>query len=54
MLSEIGEKLVTKPHVALAELVKNSYDADAKSVHVTIDYDEKGCPKLMCAMMATE
>ncbi|HEV2840121.1 MAG TPA: ATP-binding protein [Chthoniobacterales bacterium] len=46
LLSEIGEKLVTKPHVALAELVKNSYDADAKSVHVTIDYDEEGRPKV--------
>ena len=39
LLSEIGEKLVTTPHVALAELVKNAYDADATEVHVTIDYD---------------
>ena len=36
LLSEIGEKLVTTPHVALAELVKNAYDADASDVHVTI------------------
>jgi signal transduction histidine kinase len=36
LLSEIGEKLVTTPHVALAELVKNAYDADATEVFVTI------------------
>jgi len=28
LLSEIGEKFVTTPHVALAELVENAYDAD--------------------------
>lgn len=44
LLSEIGEKLVTTPHVALSELVKNAYDADATEVHVTIATDEKGLP----------
>ena len=34
LLNQLGEKLVTKRAVALAELVKNSYDADA--THVTI------------------
>ncbi len=29
LLRELGERLVGKPHIALAELVKNSYDADA-------------------------
>lgn len=29
LLRELGERLVGKPHVALGELVKNSYDADA-------------------------
>ncbi|HEX7644509.1 MAG TPA: sensor histidine kinase [Burkholderiaceae bacterium] len=29
LLEELGERLVSKPEVALAELVKNSYDADA-------------------------
>jgi len=32
LLSELGERLVGKPHIALAELVKNSYDADANKV----------------------
>src|SRR5438093_3292174 len=34
LLSELGEKLVETPHIALVELVKNAYDADA--THVTI------------------
>lgn len=29
LLRELGERLVGKPHVALGELVKNAYDADA-------------------------
>lgn len=41
LLSEIGEKLVTTPHVALAELVKNAFDADATEVHVLIRADEQ-------------
>ncbi|MGR1216555.1 ATP-binding protein [Metapseudomonas otitidis] len=32
LLRELGERLVGKPHIALAELVKNSYDADATEV----------------------
>ncbi len=44
LLSEIGERLVTTPHVALAELVKNAYDADATEVHVAIKADERGKP----------
>lgn len=34
LLRELGERLVGKPHIALAELVKNSYDADAKEVAI--------------------
>jgi signal transduction histidine kinase len=40
LLSEVGEKLVTSPHVALAELVKNAYDADATKVTITITFGE--------------
>jgi signal transduction histidine kinase len=29
ILRELGERLVGQPHIALAELIKNSYDADA-------------------------
>ncbi len=36
LLGELGEKLVSTVHVALAELVKNAYDADATDVKVTI------------------
>lgn len=34
LLRELGERLVGKPHIALAELVKNSYDADASKVTI--------------------
>ena len=34
LLRELGERLVGKSHVALAELVKNSYDADATDVTI--------------------
>jgi hypothetical protein len=32
LLQELGERLVGRPHIALAELIKNSWDADARSV----------------------
>src|ERR1700680_1062671 len=34
LLRELGERLVGQPQIALAELVKNSYDADATSVTI--------------------
>jgi signal transduction histidine kinase len=34
LLQELGERLVGKPHIALAELVKNAYDADATFVEI--------------------
>ncbi|MCH4872405.1 ATP-binding protein [Pseudomonas sp. TMW22091] len=37
LLRELGERLVGKPYVALAELIKNSYDADASEVTVTFE-----------------
>jgi signal transduction histidine kinase len=36
LLSELGEKLVETPHIALVELVKNAYDADATATTVKI------------------
>lgn len=39
LLRELGERLVGKPHVALAELVKNSYDADATDVSIVFSDD---------------
>jgi len=46
LLQELGERLVTTPHVALAELVKNSYDADATEVHVDIRESDGGGPEI--------
>ncbi len=39
LLKELGERLVGKPHIALAELVKNAYDADATKVRITFEED---------------
>lgn len=36
IIFELGEQLISKDEVALAELVKNSYDADAEEVKVKI------------------
>jgi len=36
LLRELGERLVGKPHIALAELVKNGFDADARNVSITL------------------
>lgn len=36
LFEELGERLVSKPEVALAELVKNAYDADAQHCWVTV------------------
>ncbi len=39
LLKELGERLVGKPHIALAELVKNAYDADSTKVRITFEKD---------------
>jgi signal transduction histidine kinase len=39
LLRELGERLIGKHHIALAELVKNSYDADANEVLINLDPD---------------
>lgn len=42
LLRELGEKLVETVHIALAELVKNAYDADATLVEVIFTKDLAG------------
>lgn len=42
LLRELGERLVGKPSIALGELVKNSYDADAERVDIRFDKSGKG------------
>jgi len=39
LLRELGERLVGRPHIALAELIKNSYDADATKVLIRFKSD---------------
>ena len=39
LLRELGERLVGRQYIALAELVKNSYDADASRVEIRIKDD---------------
>ncbi|MDB5431424.1 MAG: Histidine kinase [Caulobacter sp.] len=40
LLRELGERLVGQPHIALAELIKNAYDADATMCTIVLDRDE--------------
>ena len=48
LLGELGEKLVSTVHVALAELVKNAYDADATELEISITPDLGGRgPRIM-------
>src|SRR5450830_628950 len=47
LLRELGEKLVSTVHVALAELVKNAYDADATEVRVSIAPGPTGGPAIV-------
>lgn len=42
LLSELGERLVETDHLALAELIKNAYDADATEVTVALNQDKRG------------
>jgi signal transduction histidine kinase len=39
LLAELGERLIATPRLALAELVKNSFDADATQVYVWLSND---------------
>jgi len=47
LLSELGEKLVSTVHVALTELIKNAYDADATNVDVSIIPELVGAPRIV-------
>ena len=40
LFEELGERLVSRPEIALAELVKNSYDADASRCNISINRKE--------------
>lgn len=40
LLSELGERLIGRPAIALGELVKNSFDADASTCRIEFHEDE--------------
>lgn len=40
LLSELGERLVAEPSIALTELIKNTYDADSSECTIMIDDKE--------------
>ena len=46
LLSELGEKIVETAHIALVELVKNAYDADATLVTVRIIPQDNRGPEI--------
>lgn len=46
LLSELGEKLVESVHVALVELIKNSYDADARNVYIKFVQNDNMGPEI--------
>ena len=46
LLRELGEKLVESVHLALSELVKNAYDADATEVEVAFESTDHGLNRI--------
>lgn len=40
LLSELGERLIATAEIALAELIKNAYDADATRCHIWLSEDQ--------------
>lgn len=40
LLRELGERLVGKPYIAMAELIKNAYDADASRCVINLTQDK--------------
>ena len=47
LLRELGEKLVETVHLALVELVKNAYDADATKVEISFTTSSNGSTKIV-------
>lgn len=41
LIRELGERLVREPEVALLELIKNSYDADATTCEIRLDANDR-------------
>ena len=43
VLRELGERLVKQPEVAIVELIKNAYDADASRVRGRVQSGDANC-----------
>lgn len=41
LLAELGERLIARPEIALAEILKNAYDADATEAYVWVEGDSR-------------
>lgn len=52
LMSELGERLVTRNHIAFAELVKNAYDADATKLSIEFcDYEDDDSGQTLSAIV---
>jgi len=51
LLRELGERLVGRQYIALAELVKNSFDADASKVEIRLQLDADDQISLVLCML---
>jgi len=47
IITEIGEESISNPFIAIAELIKNSYDADSKNVNLEFQNLGKHNPKII-------
>ena len=55
LMGELGERLVTRNHIALAELVKNAYDADATELGIEFcDYEVEGSDQTLPTIVLTD
>lgn len=53
LITELGERLVSRNHIGISELIKNAYDADSSVVDVSLtdssEYNYLGKPELVIA-----
>jgi len=54
LLGEIGERLVTRKYIALAELIKNAYDADSTEVAIEFINATGNSPNQKSAIIVTD
>lgn len=47
ILQLLGDELIGSPRLAVFELVKNAYDADANEVTIILDLSDQATPKIV-------